>query len=587
MSDQPDAGWYEDPTQASQARYWDGSEWTASTRPHETSYLSTSADGRPDGRAGRTTWGIAALAVLALFAGALVVVTLSDGSGSTSNEVIVARGVGSGDLDLYAVNLGDDVDRDRRLLDRLSYAEPVPVMSEGARVDGTVDGRLLLVTRERDDDESLLQSVDVGNDEVTELLDAADLSAQYHRDRDLLSIVEHNYARSNEAICHTAPGSGVDPEEVVEADECRFVTTSELIIAYDYDFDGGDSNGVSAHLLRPSGEEVWGVGDVQSVIVADDGETAVVVEQRGSSDVAELVSTSSGEVLATSDRADSIRAHDVIGRSALLSVEDGDQQLMVLTPDGSTVLDESRDRPLYGRLSPEGRIAFVQTFGFDGEDAEIAIFNVSDGTELDRYEADRIDVISLTDPNRPFLVLLGHRSGVEFLVVGSDGSATEVFESRSPIAELRSVLHDRGAEHLYVSAAVDDDFSDAVFALDLQRGTGVEYQPRSSYLSIMRLTPNGSAIVRVHDDTDEILVVLDADRDFDEIEIDEIDDGSVRSVWLDPNGRLVYSLITDGDEEIRRARIGGEDVEVLYDDASLIAVPWPQPPVHRQYLQGD
>jgi len=528
----------------------------------------------------RKKWAIPLGIGAVVAVGAVIAVAiLGRGGGGSSDAILLGQLDSRGDMEVHAIDLGEEPTRDNRVLDDVNYLTDIYVVEDNDRFVGTVpavyiNGMWLTEYHIPDDDGRYVASI--AGDEVFDIYDdESDWGSTYWlADSTTLRIVEQN---ENGSRCHVSE-DGEDTDRVARGTGCWW-TSGGVAWSYTSDdesieIDVAHKDGTSYAIERDDYAGNW--------VLSDDAKYAAIALYNRDEVYVEFVEMATDTVILESDRFDShgySRSTQPNGSRVALGMRDnGRDVLLLFDPAAVDVLEvEDGDRI---DMPPGSSHGFVRLD--DDGDTAIARMDLATGELDELFDASGYIATGLTPDG--WLYAFGFEDR-DAWIVSPNGEAHDLGRvgSGDKIDSYTSIPIDDN-RRLFRVTTFDEEgmWVNSVFVLDFAQATVTELLGDWSTIYSLNVADGGRTAVFAgfeDDNDDPALWALAIDGSAGPI---ELDDDADHFTDVSPRGAVVYYTARIGDDyddyEVRQVSISGEEQpEVLHTEARLLATAWDEP----------
>lgn len=534
---------------------------------------------------------VGGVVVLGLLAAGVVLAANLLGGGAAGNQILLGLPSRSGEMDLYALKLGEPLKDAEPMLeggtlvdggiyqllpDGQFHALGAPEMNSGFlqgsqqlvlgyQVDG--DTRLYF-TRPNPKD---LQPVYEGDDDFYALILEDGKTLFIHEDR---GSSERCYISQN----------GQEAGQAAKGDRCSISWSGNLILVSDISSRGKltltsyDLNGKNETVLLEDEPNIRPT----SVDINRDGSWISLLVEDGDREKVRLISTRNGEVLAESEAFENIltwgsawqgSAYYFIGET-----EKGELELY-------TFADQEQKRvasgaSLMAQLDRSGE-NLVYLTGDEDDQQTLAVHPMQGGEDVTVIEGEELSFYLLTAQDT---ILIRERNirdeEVTFYSAKTDGSGrTDIFSDA--VVRVNNLYLAGDGGYLLVEVVNQDSLIN-LFAARLGSDEGDYLLEDWSAIQFLNLhTRSHTLLLSGEEDRgdDRVLFTLDLTGKQGQVDLDDDDIQRIVSAVFSANGKTVLYTVSTGpnydDYEVRQVGLDGkEDYEVLYEEAILLDTSW-------------
>jgi hypothetical protein len=526
--------------------------------------------------------------LLLLLVGGLFVAQFVPAFGGQGNEILLAAPQRSGELDLYLVKTGQELDQGVLLIEDaqkpvdwdvwFSYVTQKPVyrvnnMSSYGMGGFVPDSNRLFYWYADDDDVHVVETR-IGDDAPVEILktDALPLYAMLFPEADTLFLQE---TRSDQKRCYVA-GTREAAERITKGDSCWVTAYGSHVWMEERD---GDELTLALLPAKEGGDEVAVLDDqaeVQQYVIARDG-SRVVYDQNGRDGwQLFLFTVKDGSTVEIGEPGVNIPQFGFLGETEkvfyLLENDDGILQLFV--SGGASPVAEGVG--LTAVSSDDGRYLIYLAADEDGE-RSVGSYDANAGTTQLILAEDNLKFDLIAAHN---VLLLQVQDGDDLSIYRADLNGDNLELLYEDDFTLQNAQYSPDHNRLFILASDDDGYL-SLFTTSLSQADGYYVLEEFNDMVLLNQSPNGRSLVlsaQEDPEDDYILYSVTLEKGAAPVELDDQYERYLNAVFT-ANGRDIFYTGVSGsrpdDVDVLQVAADGEKAaEVLYQEAQLVAARW-------------
>lgn len=526
--------------------------------------------------------------LLLMLVGGLLAARFLPSLGGKGNEILLAMPQRSGELDLYLVKTGHELDQGVLLVEDaqepadmniwFSYVTQEPVYRvnnlSAYGIGGFVPESNRLFYWFADDADIRVVETEIGADAPVEILktDALPLHALLFPEADTLFLQE---TRSDQERCYVA-GARAAAERITKGDSCWATRYGSHVWVEEKD---ADELTLSLLPTKGEGDEVTVLdsqAEVQQYAVAQDG-SRVVYDQNGRDGwQLFLFAVSDGSTVEIGEPGVNIPQFGFLGETekVFYLMENDDGVLQLFVSGGAAPVAEGVG--LTAVASDDGRYLIYLAADEDGE-RSVGAYDVNAGTTQTILADDNLKFDLIAAHN---VILLQVQDGDDLSIYRADLNGANLELLYDDNLALQRAQYSPDDNHLFILASDDDGYL-SLFTTSLNQADGYYVLEDFNDIVLLNRSLDGRSLVlsaQEDPEDDYILYSVSLEKGVAPVELDDQYDRYVNAVFT-ANGRdILYTGVSgsrpDDVDVLQIAADGEKAAEVLYQEAQLVATRW-------------